>query len=376
MKFIIERDLLLKNLKYINSIVSSNNNLLNDINSISIIITNKNYIILKCNNNEIEININIKLLNNNFKNKYKINISYKKIYNICKNIDKKSKITFLIKKNYLLINNKNTMFYILIYKNIYKSIFKNNNNINNIISLSINKNSLINIINKTYFSTINSDIKNYINYMLFEIIKNKIFFTSTDGYRLSNYNFEIINNNYNISLLIPKKTINEINKFLLYINDDIINICICNKYIYIKTDYIIFKFLVYKNLFPNYINIINEKREFILDINKDKLLESIYKIISISDDKNPILRLIINKKNTILKLINSKNEVSIGLIKSYINYDFNNYEIGINPVYLINILERIDNKFIKIYFSNKYSSIKIEDIKDINNINIIMPIKI
>ncbi|BBA85160.1 DNA polymerase III subunit beta [endosymbiont of Sipalinus gigas] len=373
MKLCVDRDILIRSLKYISSIIYYTQNL-DIIKNILLIIKDKNLKIIGT-NLEIEISINIPLLECNKNDKFLVSI--KKLLNICKVTKPKTFIYINKEDNFLLINFNRSNFNILTLSSINFPIF-NESKIK--LEICISKNTLILLIKKTQFAMGNNDIRRYLNSIFFEIYNNKIISVATDGHRLSSYKVNINNGpEKKISILLSRKVVIEIYKLLNNLDNlyDNINIYICETNICIIINNIKFLSLIMNNTFPNYINIILENKNNFIIINKENLKNSILRVLSISDNKFCCIKLKINKNNLIIKLSNSYKEKAKEIIN--INDSSNiksDYEFGFNSKYILDVLHILESDKIKIHFSDNLSSIRIEDINDINSNNIIMPIKL
>ncbi|WP_130623980.1 DNA polymerase III subunit beta [endosymbiont of Euscepes postfasciatus] len=367
MNFFILKDKIYDALKKINNITFLNN-LDNEKNIILKLKNNILYIIGNDSENELIIKIH---LENNFEDGI-VFISYKKLINICKSIPNKTVINFLKEKNFIILKTDKSLFHIKLYSlDKFNSYFNYDKSIYNICISKIN---LIFLLKSVYISIANNDVRNYLNGLYLNIYENKIISISTDSYRLSFSKINLINNINNYSFIIYKKSVLEIIK--IFDNIEFLNI-----YIYIYSKFITFCSNNYKftsrflnDEFPNCNDIINKNFIHIVKIDKDYLINVIYRISSILESKNYLIILNFIKNNILISSINSNDESAKENID--IIYDGPKIQIGINYKYILDILLILEQKYILFKFNDDKSSIEINEENNLDRKYIIMPIRI
>ncbi|EIA26491.1 DnaN, partial [Candidatus Arthromitus sp. SFB-4] len=102
---------------------------------------------------------------------------------------------------------------------------------------------LKNMIKSTTFSASFDESKGIITGVLINIKNNILTFVALDGFRLA-LKSEIVDNSYNINIIVPARTLNELNKILKE-TDDLIEIYLTSNFIMvnISNDKIILRLL-------------------------------------------------------------------------------------------------------------------------------------
>ena len=198
---------------------------------------------------------------------------------------------------------------------------------------------------------------------------------STDGSRLSTVD-NIYDKNYEIpidkSILIPKKGINEVTKFLD--TEKIVQIGVKDNNFIIKkdTEKIIIRLL--EGDFPDYIDITTKKDVNTIKMDK-KLFLMMLKRMSIlsSDDYKGVIFSFDKDK---LKIDSTNPEIGESKEDMFINYNGEKVEAMFNPRFFIETINVIDDEKILLSISSGEKPCLIEAEKDKTYLSVIMPMKI
>ena len=200
--------------------------------------------------------------------------------------------------------------------------------------ISINSHLLINALKKITPSIDTNNPKFELNGALLDIKQNSINFISTDTRRLAVVNYNNNNNNNELSIIIPKKAIVEIQK--LFFNDielyyDDTNLLIHSQQYTFFTKLINGKFPEYSRIIPKDI-----KNTFLLP--KADVINALKQITTISTD----VKITFLNDSIIFESLSDDNIEA----KTKINFTTNfsdPFEIAINSRYLLDFLNIIDN---------------------------------
>lgn len=368
---IINRELLIKPLKYVTNIIN-NKSIYQNINNILIDILDNGLIFFKSTNLEIEISSFIKNINN--KTKYSIIIEGKKFYNICRSLPKNHEINISFSNNQAIITSKNCCFSIA---TLPANNFPTIDFIKYDIEFNLKHKTIKKFIYATYFSIADNDVRKYLNGLLLRIKNNILYIVSTDGHRLSIYNYLINKHIINYNAIIPKKSIFELSKLLNNTNE-LINIKINKNNICFIFSNLKFISKLIENNFPDYEQIIPKTFYKVININRIELKNSLNRISIIVNERTKGVTLLVT--NDYLKIsssnINNEKAEEILKIEKYNNETKYKINISFNINYLINVINILEGEIIKISFIDSISSIKIEDYYKKNKIYLIMPMKI
>ena len=159
------------------------------------------------------------------------------------------------------------------------------------------------LIKDTSFSMGNGDWRHHLNGLYVSIDAGQITAASTDAHRLAVGNIPV-DSELSFSGIIPRKSINEILKFLsdqsgdaaLKINDASLELAVGN---------IIFKSKLIDGKFPDYEQVIPSGESFVLEVNVKDFSETLSRVSVLSGEKNKGIRLITSPEG--VKLLTNKN---------------------------------------------------------------------
>ena len=198
---------------------------------------------------------------------------------------------------------------------------------------------------------------------------------STDGSRLSTAD-NIYDKSYDIpidkSILIPKKGINELTKFLD--TEKMVQIGVKDNNFIIKkdTEKIIIRLL--EGDFPDYIDITTKKDVHIIKMDKNLFLKMLKRmsILSSDDYKGVIFSFQKDK----LKIDSTNPEIGESKEDMIINYNGDDVEAMFNPRFFIETINVIDDEKILLSISSGEKPCLIEAENDKTYLSVIMPMKI
>lgn len=366
MKFIIEREKLIKPLQKVNNSIS--------MRPILPILCN---LLLKLENHtlsligtdlEIEIIANIKL-KEIIKNG-SITVPSRKFFDICRSFPNQSKITISLEKKYLIITSKKTRFSL---STLPSDDFPITHKIKTKIKFNISQNKLKNLIESTQFSMANQDVRYYLNGMLFETEKNKLRCVATDGHRLAICTLNTDQNILKKSIIIPRKGIIELTR-ILENNEKNLKIIIGNNNIRIYFDNFIFTSKLIHARFPDYQQVLPKNPDKILVANYEKIKQAFLRASILSNEKFKGVRLYITKNKLTITANNQEQEESEEIID--VQYDNEILEIGFNVNYILDVLNVLKSKKIYLLLTNSNSSIKIKEENNNSVFYIIMPMRL
>ncbi|XZR53160.1 MAG: DNA polymerase III subunit beta [Enterobacteriaceae bacterium] len=366
MKFNITKENFLNNIYQLNFITNINNIYIYN----NILLKVKNNILLIINSNQdMEIISKIKLYGDNINGN--ITVSKRNFINIFKNLPKNSEILVKLENNLIIIKSKQIKFCLSTlpannFPNIDKWKIKNK------LEFNLNQYIFKKIIDSTYFSMSNNNVNYILNGIFLETKKNKIKCTASDGYRLSISTLYINEDLPFCSIIIPKKGVMEIMKFLENGNMKL-EIGKNNIRIYIKN--FIFTSKLINGNYPNYKNLLKDKNGNNFKINCEYFKEAIKRVSVLASEKLNIVYLTLNYNYLTIKTQKPPKEIAQENIK--IIYNGPKIKIGININYILPVLTFFKKKNIDILIKNSDNSIQISYIgKNIKYLNIIMPVVI
>ncbi|PID87601.1 DNA polymerase III subunit beta [Candidatus Gracilibacteria bacterium] len=249
------------------------------------------------------------------------------------------------------------------------------------ISMTLSSKVLKKSIEKTLFSSAEGNIRPTLAGILVNIDSKQISFATTDSFRLSEY--KIIGTNKikeKFSEIIPSKTASEL-KSILEEEEEVKIISGENQIAFLFGQTKFYSRLL-NGKFPNYEAFFPNSYGTKAEINRVDLMGALKKINLISRENNYSIKISFSSESGIL-LESSETQVGEGDVKLVGAVEGANNIIGINSVYLLEVLGVIDTTHISISFETPLSQILITPIKDPEKKDdkssfkhIIMPLKI
>lgn len=237
--------------------------------------------------------------------------------------------------------------------------------------VEISQFTLKDIIRQTVFSISDNENTKVMTGELFEITANKLKVVSLDGHRISIRNVELNNSYDNISVIIPGKTLIEINKILNGGVDDIVKIYFTDKHILFEFESTVVLSRLIEGEYYKIDKMLSSDYETKITVNKKEMLDSIDRttLLMKEAEKKPVI--IDIKDNSMGLAMNS----SIGSMDEEIDAvkEGKDILIGFNPRFLIDALRVIDDEEITLYMINPKAPCFIRD-KDESYIYLILPV--
>ena len=303
MKFIVTKNIILKSLSHLQSIVEKKNTL--PILSNILIEAKDNNLILS--STDMDISITDKV-NCNVLEKGSTTINAHTIYDIIRKLPENSEIEVISNDGKLLnLRSGNSRFSLgCLPKEDFPIIEVED--IGN--KINIDSQSLLKLLDKTKFAISNEETRYFLNGLYFSIIKknesNFITIVGTDGHRLAKMDY--INNDLKEDIpgvIIPKKTINELSKLLSdYLGDIEININ-TNKILFFIDNSVLISKLIDGN-FPDYKRVIPNDNLNILHVNRSDFSSAVDRVSTIANEKSPVIKFKLLKN--LLNMTTASNE--------------------------------------------------------------------
>lgn len=306
-----------------------------------------------------------------------IAINGRKLYEIVKDFPSNEILINEVENYWIKISNKNINYQIV---GMNPDDFPEVPVLDDIDFFEIKSSILKKMIEKTAIITGAADDKRaHINGIYFERIKDddqqKIRMVSTDGSRLMLVD-HIYDKKFNLptwpGIIIPKKGLNEVSKFLS--NEGSVQIGNKDNNFIIKKDSETIIIRLLEGNFPQYGDIIKKDggHDIVLEKNLFFMMLKRMSILSSENYKGAIFnfkenKLVISATNP--DIGESKEDLDIGFIEKPI-------EISFNPKYFIETLNVIDDEKIVLYIINEEKPCFIEGEKDKTFLSIIMPMRI
>lgn len=245
-------------------------------------------------------------------------------------------------------------------------------------SIEIEQSLLKNMIRKTIFATSTEDSRPIFTGSLFEIENNKLTVVAVDGFRLAMRTIFLNKQSNNFKAVIPAKTLNEVNKIILD-SFEKIKIGISKNQALFEMDNCKIVTRILDGEFLNYKNVIPEKWETRIKVNKNNIQNCFERInlistSSLEKEKKYPVKVNVDIGKILISCINQTGEAKEEL---YVETEGKNIEVGFNPKYFSDSLKAIEDEEIYIEFGSSISPCLIKSIEENGEyVYMILPIRL
>ena len=231
---------------------------------------------------------------------------------------------------------------------------------------------LIEMISQTVFAVSDDETRYFMNGVYLEQVENSLVMVATDGRRLSYISKELENAPPNFSgVIIPPKVLTLVRK--LASGEGPFSIAVTDKHVFFRFDNKRLSSALIEGQFPNYQRVIPEKQEHEIVINKEELEEAL-KRVSLLVEKSR--RIYINLSEDHLELKSEETEIGIASEEIGCTYQGPEATIALNYLYLVEPLRVIDSDEISFNFTEPNKAITIYSIPKENYFHIVMPMQL
>jgi DNA polymerase III subunit beta len=224
-----------------------------------------------------------------------------------------------------------------------------------------------------HFSMAQQDIRYYLNGLLLVLDGPHVIAVATDGHRLSYCQVATEQNFERLEVIIPRKTVVELQR-LLEENDDPVSIHIASNQIKLKfADLTLISKLV-EGKFPDFNRVIPKGYKNHFMIGREELLRSLQRAAIMTTDKFRGLRWIMSPNSLKIISVNPDQEEAVEEVE--VVYDGDEVDIGFNVSYLLDILNNLKCEHLNVSLGDSNSSalITIPDNPDVKYV--VMPMRI
>jgi DNA polymerase-3 subunit beta len=239
--------------------------------------------------------------------------------------------------------------------------------------LSLPQKTLKHLFNMVHFSMAQQDIRYYLNGLLLVVEGKNVMAVATDGHRLAFCQVETEQEFERQEVIIPRKTIMELQR-LLEDNDDPVQIEIANNQIKLTFADIELISKLVEGKFPDYTRVVPKGYKNNFSISRDTLLRALQRAAIMTSDKFKGVRCIMSPGCMKISSTNADQEEAVEELE--IDYGGDSVDIGFNVTYLLDVLNNLkcDQVNIALGDSNSSALISIPDNTDFKYV--VMPMRI
>ena len=371
MKFLISKNSIFKSLSHLQGVVDKKNTL--PILSNILLEAKNNNLILSSTDMDISI---IDKLECNVLEDGSTTINSQILYDIVRKLDENSEVEFISNNGNILTIRSNKSRFSL--SSLPKEDFPLIDQTSEGTSVKIGAKIFYKLIDKTKFAISNEETRYFLNGLYLNIHnennKTNVTLVGTDGHRLAKFTHILSENINQVSgVIIPKKTINELSKLLSDIDDEIELVISSNKIIfYVKNIVLISKLI--DGTFPDYKRVIPNDNMNIVEVERDELLSAVDRVGTVANEKSPVIKF--KLLNNIINLSTINNDNSTATEDIRLKYTGNEFEIGFNSKYIMDIVNNLEDKIITLKLKDGSSPITAQEKSNSNLIYVLMPMRV
>ena len=238
-------------------------------------------------------------------------------------------------------------------------------------SIVISQYTLKELIRTTIFSISDNDNNPLMTGELFDINEDRLKVSSLDGHRISIRNVQLKNAYPSKKVIVPGKTLNEINKIISGDIDKEVSIFFTPNHILFEFDNTVVLSRLIEGEYFNVDQMITKDYETKITVGRHELLECI--------DRSTLLVKEGDKRPIIINITDGKLELKINSTMGSMNEDIDitkegkDIMIGFNPKFVMDVLRVIDDDEISLYMVNPKAPCFIRDDED-KYIYLVLPI--
>ena len=229
------------------------------------------------------------------------------------------------------------------------------------------------MVNQTAFATSIDESRPQLTGINFKIIKDEIECNATDSYRLARKVLKIekeTDENYNV--IIPSRNLVELVKI---IDEEKTELHIFNNKVLFKSGNTIFQSRLINGSYPNTANLLPKESLLKVYVNINELYNVIDRVSILTSDKE---KNIVNLETKGNELIMRSNSVEIGRVEEKMTIDKDNdkeINISFSAKYMMEALKTFEGEKATIKFVGEVNPIIIQDDKEENLIQLVLPIR-
>lgn len=239
--------------------------------------------------------------------------------------------------------------------------------------LTLPQKTLKHLFNMVHFSMAQQDIRYYLNGLLLVVEGKNVIAVTTDGHRLAFCQVETEQDFPRQEVIIPRKTILELQR-LLEENDDPVDVEIASNQVKLTFADIELISKLVEGKFPDYNRVVPKGYKNSFTIDRDILLRALQRAAIMTSDKFKGVRCIVTPGSLKISSTNADQEEAVEELE--IDYGGDNVDIGFNVSYLLDVLNNLKCEQISIALGDSNSSALISIPGNSDFKYVVMPMRI
>jgi DNA polymerase-3 subunit beta len=218
---------------------------------------------------------------------------------------------------------------------------------------SISQKAFRQLIAKTQYSMAAQDVRYYLNGLLLLVEGKELRAVATDGHRLAFASVEIEADLPRQEMILPRKTVLELNR-LLVDTDDALNITLAANQIRFAFGSVVLVSKLIDGKFPDYERVVPATLKNHMTVARQTLMQAMQRAAILTNEKFRGVRVVLSENS--LKLIAANAEQEEAQEEIEVNYSGDPIDVGFNVGYLLDVLNNVHAEEIQWSFNDANSS--------------------
>ena len=263
-------------------------------------------------------------------------------------------------------------------KSVFNIVYMNSDEfpelpkLNENMQIEVPQNILKNMIKCTSFATAQDETRPILQGILFEVKERTLNLVALDGYRLA-IRSEYLDSDFDIEIVIPGKTLNEVSKILEDVND-LVQITFTNNHILFNLNKTRIISRLLEGKFVNYKSLLPEEHKLLVTVKKQDLQNGIERAsLMAKDGNNNLIKLDVQDDALV---ITSNSQLGKVREEVFINLQGEKIQIAFNSRYLIDVLKNFEDEEVVMEMTSSVSPCIIKA-KDADNYKyLVLPVRL
>jgi DNA polymerase-3 subunit beta len=227
------------------------------------------------------------------------------------------------------------------------------------------------MINQTVFAVSDDETRFFMNGVFFEKKEGKIIMVATDGRRLAYIDKDANNIEDFNGVIIPPKILNMITKRAG--DEGLIGISVMDKMIFVRFGFYSLASVLLEGQFPNYRKVIPEEHTNSLHVDRLEILDALHRVSQVVEQKSH--RVYIDLKPGTMEIYSEEGEIAKGREEIICKYDGEQVSFALNYQYLEEPFKVMNCDEICINFTGPSKAITIVPVPKTDYFHIVMPMQ-
>ncbi|ODN43048.1 DNA polymerase III subunit beta [Piscirickettsia litoralis] len=368
MKFIVQRDRLLRPLQMLASVVERRHTL--PVLSHILFNVQEDQLQLTASDLEIELISRVHLEFGSGQAAGQFTLPAKKVLDIVKNLPDEAMVEFTVDGERVSLSAGRSRFTL---SSLSAHEFPLLDESSEGLGLSLGQENLKYLFDRVSFSMAQQDVRHYLNGMLLEVEGNILRAVATDGHRIAlasvPMNVEVKEKK---QVILPRKGVQELTR-LLNLDADI-ELTLTENHLRVFSDEFTFSSKLIEGKFPDYRRVIPEGNDKLIVVDRDLLKQALVRVVILSNEKYRGVRAEFSQNTLKIGANNPEQEEA----EDYLEVQYNDepLEVGFNASYLQDILSVLSPGPIRLLAKDATGSVLIQESEDADSCYVVMPMRL